>query len=89
MNVISSFNNHIVLKFLLNLHLRICLLILGGEGEREREREREKETKRDRDRQTHINVKEKHLLVASHSFPDWGLNPQITEKPAQGIVSKF
>ena len=42
----------------------MSLLILEREGERERERERNTE------------VREKHGTVASHTHPDWGLNPQ-------------
>ena len=56
----------ILLHFILNPYLRICLLILdredgGGEGERERERDREIL---------------KHQSVASCMSPDWGSNPQ-------------
>ena len=45
-------------------YLSMSLLILEREGERERERERNTE------------VREKHGTVASHTHPDWGLNPQ-------------
>ena len=52
------------------LHLRTCLLIL------QRGEWREKETERN------INVREKHQLVATHTCPNQGLNPQPRHVPA-------
>ena len=36
----------------------------------------ERETDRQTDRQTHIDVRKKHLSVASCMCPEWGSNPQ-------------
>ena len=37
---------------------------------------RERERERERERARNINVRQKHLLVASHMCPNQGLNPQ-------------
>ena len=54
-----------------NPYLRICLLIWERESEGERD--------------THINVREKHWLVASCMWLDWGLNLQASYVPWLGI----
>ena len=40
-------------------------------------RERDRQT----DRQTDMDVREKHLLVTSHTCPNWGLNLQPSHVP--------
>ena len=39
-------------------------------------REQEEGGERDREGEKKINVREKHRLVAFHTDPDWGSNPQ-------------
>ena len=56
--------------FFHNPHLKICLLILEKEEGGGGEKDTETETKRN------INVRENHLLTASHMCPDWGWSPQ-------------
>ena len=52
------------LSFFLNPHLKICFSLDFRERNGERERER------------NIDVRKKHILVASHMCPDWGSNLQ-------------
>ena len=39
----------------------------------------------EREKGRNIDVREKHQLVASHTLPDWGLNPQPRHVPQLGI----
>ena len=54
-------------------HLRVWLLILKREEGEKNEIEKEKDT----DRQTDINVREKHISIASRRCPDLGLDLQL------------
>ena len=55
------------------------LLILESEEEEEREEGRKEE------RERHIDVREQHWSVASHTHPDQESNPQLRFVPQLGI----
>ena len=55
------------------------LLILESEEEEEREKGRKEE------RERHIDVREQHWSVASHTHPDQESNPQLRFVPQLGI----